>query len=46
MPFPDKQAILERMAGDPAPQIRSAVRMWLDHLAAERLPPERKRSGR
>jgi HEAT repeat protein len=45
MPFPDKHEILERMADDPDPEIRSTVRTWLDYLAAERLRAERKRSG-
>jgi hypothetical protein len=36
MPFPDKRAILERMADDPDPEIREVVQTWLDHLPTER----------
>jgi HEAT repeat protein len=36
MPFPDKRELLRRLADDSDPAIRSAVRIWLDHLARGR----------
>jgi HEAT repeat protein len=35
MPFPDKVALLRRLADDPEPSIRDAARSWIERLTAE-----------